>query len=124
MQIVRRHWRIVFPIIIAIIIWVIFSMKRDDDISKKGIVTDAVVSRVDVKESKVDKVERKKEFFENKVKEEIETDYTYYVTFKTQDGKEVEARLGEVGTRRLNKGDSIRIKYLPGKTDYVLPELR
>ena len=49
-------------------------MKRDDDISKKGIVTDAVVSRVDVKESKVDKVERKKEFFENKVKEEIETD--------------------------------------------------
>lgn len=111
-------------IVIAIIIWVIFSMKRDDDISKKGIVTDAVVSRVDVKESKVDKVERKKEFFENKVKEEIETDYTYYVTFKTQDGKEVEARLGEVGTRRLNKGDSIRIKYLLGKTDYVLPELR
>jgi hypothetical protein len=45
-------------------------------------------------------------------------------TFKTQDGKEVEARLGEFGTSRFNKGDSVRIKYLPGKTDYVLPELR
>ena len=112
---------LVAVIVIAIIIWVIWTMKRDNDISQKGIVTDAVVSRVESSESTV---ERPKEFGELKGKEEIETTYTYYVTYRTQDGQEVEAKLGEVGGATLNKGDSIRIKYLPGKPNFVLPELR
>ncbi len=108
-------------IVIGIVIWAVLSVKRDGDISKKGIVTEAVVSRVETREHMV---ERPKEFGELKGKEEVETEYAYYVTYKTQDGKEVEAKLGEVGVRTLNKGDSIRIKYLPAKPDYVHLELK
>ncbi len=106
-------------IVIAIIIWVVLSMKRDGDISKKGIVTEAVISRV---ESREHQVERPKKFGEIVDTEEFETEYTYYVTYKTQDGRDVEAKLGDVKVGTLKTGDTIRIKYLPQKPDYVISE--
>lgn len=104
---------IIIVIVIGFIIWAVLGVKKDGDISKRGIVTDAVVSRVDVAGSVND---NKKSADYGK----IEHSYTYYVKYKTQEGTEVEAKLGNPPVT-LNQGSMIRIKYLPDKLDYVLP---
>lgn len=94
-------------ILLVIIISVVRSKKRKNKINEEGIVADAVVSRE--KESSIETSD-----------DHWETSYTYYVKFRTQDGEEVEARLGDFNDRGLRTGDNVRIKYLPGKTDYAL----
>lgn len=100
-------------IVIGIIIWAVIGVKRDGDISKKGIVADAIVSRVEDDESVID--DKESEDFGK-----IEHSYTYFVKYRLQDGSEIETRLRNAPVS-LNQGDSIRIKYLPGKPDYVIP---
>ena len=94
-------------ILLLIIIVVVRSKKREKAINEDGIVADAVVSR-----EKEESTETSDNHFE--------TTYTYYVKFRTQDGEEVEALLGNVRNRRLRSGDNVRIKYLPGKTNYAI----
>lgn len=100
-------------IVVAFIIWAMVGVKKDGDLSKKGIVADAIVSRVDDRETTND--DKKSEDFGK-----IEHSYTYYVKYRTQEGIEVEAKLGNPPVS-LNQGSAIRIKYLPDKTGYVIP---
>ena len=91
--------------------------KRNNEIKRSGIETDAVVTRV---------------------REDVSTDedgttytYIFYVTYQTQEGQTVEARLASgksvdirigknVWDRDLHEGSAVRIKYLPDKPDYVI----
>ena len=102
-------------IVLGFIIWAVFSVKMDSDISRKGIVADAVVSRVDV----IETINDNKKSVDY---EKTEHSYTYFVKYKTQDGKEVEAKLHNA-PMSLNQGSRICIKYLPDKPDYVIPYL-
>lgn len=106
-------------IVIAIAAGVIYTAKRNSEIKRSGIETDAVVTRV---------------------REDVSTDseglgetvtYIYYVTYRTTDGQTVEAQLtsgksldvrvgGKVWDRDLHEGSSVRIKYLPEKPKYVI----
>ena len=104
-------------VIIVIAIGVIMTRKRNNEIKRSGIETDAVVTRV---------------------REDVSTDedgttytYTFYVAYQTQEGQTVEARLASgksidirigknVWDRDLHEGSKVRIKYLPDKPDYVI----
>ena len=50
----------------------------------------------------------------------INTTYTYYVKYQTQDGQTVEAKLGNAPSHTY-EGMALRIKYLPEKPKYVVP---
>ena len=97
-------------VIIVIAIGVIMTRKRNNEIKRSGIETDAVVTRV---------------------REDVSTAYTFYVAYQTQEGQTVEARLASgksidirigknVWDRDLHEGSKVRIKYLPDKPDYVI----
>ena len=93
-------------IVAAIIIAIVFAVKRNNNIKKNGIETDAVVSRIKENETGND---------------DGSTDYsyTYYVKFTAQDGQVVEAKLGNA-PRLTREGDRVRIKYLPEKPKYAI----
>ena len=101
---------------------IIHRSKRNEAIKQNGIETNAVVTRV---------------------VESVSTDddddgggsetysYSYYVTFRTQEGQTVEARLGSGKTmdvrvkdvgwdRDLHEGSRVRIMYLPEQPDYAI----
>ena len=93
-------------VVIAIIVGIVFSVRRNMAIKKNGIEADAVVSRIKETES-------------TDGDGNIDTTYTYYVRFQTQDGNFVEAKLGNA-PRFTREGESVRIKYLPEKPNYVI----
>ena len=106
-------------IVIVIAVLVIMTAKRNNEIKRDGLETDAVVTRV---------------------RENPSTDedghitsytYTFYVTYRTQAGQTVEAQLAsgksfdvrigkKVWDRDLHEGSHVRIKYLPDKPNYVI----
>ena len=105
--------------VIVIIVAIVITQKRNNEIKARGIEADAVVSSI---------------------KEDVSTDadgsisgtiYTYYVTYETQTGERVTAKLGsgkgidnQIGGVRwaadLQEGSPVRIKYLPEKPKYVI----
>ena len=85
----------------------VFTIKRNNAIQKDGIEADAVVSRMDENESGDGDGHR-------------DVTYVYYVTYRTQDGREVEAKLGNEPAH-IAVGSKLRIKYLPDKPKYVIP---
>ena len=103
----------------AIIAGVVFTAKRNNAVKKNGIETDAVVSRVQKTETTdADTLN-------------TAVHYTYYVTYRAQDGKTVEAKLASgksfdrnIGKARwdsdLHEGVCLRIKYLPEKPGYAV----
>ena len=105
-------------IVLIIIASIIFAAKRNNKINQNGVEADAIVTRV--KES------------ESTDEDGIVTGvyYTYYVTYRTMDGKEVEAklasgksfdnRIGKSWDSDLHEGSNVRIKYLPEKPKYVI----
>ena len=105
-------------IVIVFAVAIIYTKKRNDEIKQNGIETNAVVSRINESES---------------VDEDGFTtvSYTYYVTYQTQDGQTVEAKLGsgksidnnikrKTWDSDLHQGVTVRIKYLPEKPNYVI----
>ena len=114
----------VLPIAIGVVVIVIavaifLTAKRNNEIREKGIETNAVVTRVREDETT------------DEDGHVTGTTYTYFVTYVTQDGKSVEARLASgksldvrvgsnVWDKDLYQGCSVRIKYLPDKPDYVI----
>ena len=110
---------IAIGVIIAVIAAsIIYTARRNSEIMRDGVETDAVVSRV-------------------KEVESTDSDgfttfsYIYYVTYRAMDGQTVEAKLGSgrsVDNRIIGKawdsdlaqGKQIRIKYLPQKPNYVI----
>ena len=93
-------------VVIALVAAAVFTIKRNNAIQKNGIEADAVVSRIEEQET------------ENDGRREV--NYIYYVQYQTQDGKTVEAKLGNEPAH-LFVGSKLRIKYLPDKLKYVIP---
>ena len=93
-------------VVIALAVAAVFTIKRNNAIQKNGIEADAVVSRIEDQET------------ENDGHREVK--YIYYVQYQTQDGKTVEAKLGNEPAH-LFVGSKLRIKYLPDKPKYVIP---
>lgn len=112
-------YALIAVIVIVIAGGVIFTAKRNSDIKRSGIETDAVVTRVKENES------TDEDGFVTGVT------YTYFVTYRTSDGQTVEAQLASgrsfdvrvgssVWDQDLHEGRHVRIKYLPGKPGYVI----
>ena len=94
--------------VVVLAAFAIFTVKRNGEIKKNGVETDAVVSRIKESETTDDNGN-------------VETNYTYYVTYRTEDGQEIEAKLGKLDRfDRFHKGDRVRIKYIPEKPKYVI----
>ena len=93
-----------FALIMAVA--VIIAFLRFYAIRNNGIEANAVVSRVKEKQN------TDSEGFTN-------TSYLYFVTFTTQSGQTVEAKLGNPPFR-TQVGDKLRIKYLPNKPKFVI----
>lgn len=105
-------------IVIVIIAGVVFTAKRNNAIKRSGIVTNAVVTRVKENESTDEDGH-------------VSYSYTFYVTYRTQEGQSVEAQLAsgksfdiKIGKmawdRDLHEGSNVRIQYLPEKPNYVI----
>ena len=93
--------------VIVLVVAAVFTIKRNQAIQKNVIEVDAVVSRREDNENRDDDGH-------------VEVTYTYYVQYQTQDGKTVEAKLGNEPAH-LFVGSKLRIKYLPDKPKYVIP---
>ena len=97
---------IIGVVVIVIVGGIIFTIVRTNAIKKNGIEANAVVSRIKEQEN------TDSEGF-------TDTTYIYYVTFTTQDGQSVEAKLGNPPSK-IKVGDSLTIKYLPNKPKLVI----
>ena len=97
---------IIGVVVIAVVIGIVFMIMRTNAIKKNGIEADAVVSRIKEQEN-------------TDSEGNIDTTYIYYVTFTTQDGQNVEAKLGNL-SRKIKVGDPLTIKYLPNKPKLVV----
>ena len=87
--------------VVSVVAVVVFTARRNKAIKENGIETNAVVSRI---------------------KEDADPEsnsYTYFVTYTTADGQNVEARVNTLPDY-IHVGDMVRIKYLPEKPKYVL----
>ena len=93
-------------VVVGIVGGIIFTIMRTNAIKKNGIEANAVVSRIKEQES------TDSDGF-------TDTTYIYYVTFTTQDGQNVEAKLGNP-SRKIQVGDPLTIKYLPNKPKLVV----
>ena len=93
-------------VVVGIVGGIIFTIMRTNAIKKNGIEANAVVSRIKEQES------TDSDGF-------TDTTYIYYVTFTTQDGQSVEAKLGNPPSK-IKVGDSLTIKYLPNKPKLVV----
>ena len=82
---------------------------RNNKIRKNGIRTEGIISRIEEHES-------------------IDSDgfseitYEYYVTYRTIEGRTVEAKLGIILQTRHIVGERINIVYMPEKPYYVVPD--
>ena len=89
--------------VITVVAVVIFTIRRNKAIINNGIEADAVVSRIQ----------------EDVGGDDEGVSYSYYVSYTTQDGQTVEARINDLPSH-THVGDPVRIKYLPEKPKYVL----
>ena len=114
---------VIFVILgILLVRTIILTSKRNKAIKQNGIETDAVVTRV---------VESVSTDDDDDGSETYRYTYTYYVTFQTQEGQTVEARLSSGKTlnvrvndagwdRDLHEGSHVRIIYLPEQPDCAI----
>ena len=93
-------------IVVIIAISFIYSYKRSQKISQNGIEVDAVVSRMEEKETEDADGNR-------------DVTYDYFVRYQNQAGETMEAKLGNP-PRFIREGDHLRVKYLPEKPKYAL----
>lgn len=103
-------------VIIAVIVAIACDKKKKGQNEREGIETEAVVTRV-----------RENAFTDEEGRTTVNT--SYYVTFRTMEGKTEEAILRcnenmDMGNRNWNrglrKGSILRIRYLPEKPNYVV----
>ena len=87
-------------------IWAFAVTKK---VKNEGIETDAVVSRVEVREWNGTIADH---WADNNVTED------YYITYTDQEGCPVEALLSNPGDYTFVEGDRIRIRYLPDRKEY------
>ena len=94
-------------LVIVLVVGAVFTIRRNQAIQKNGVEADAVVSRIEENENRDNDGH-------------VDFTYTYYVRYQTQEGKTVEAKLGNEPAH-LFVGSRLRIKYLPDKPRYVIP---
>ncbi len=100
---------VIFIAVVAFVaVTLVITIIRNNKIRKNGIEAEAVISRIEESES-VDSDGG------------VDITYKYFVTYKTMDGKTVEARLGKIMQTRYHRGQTLNIMYLPEKPDYVVP---
>ena len=85
---------------------IVFNIIRSNKIRKNGVEADAVISRIEEQES-VD------------ADGSLDVTYTYYVSYRTQDGQIIEAKLNHA-PGRTRVGEQVHIKYLPEKPKYAI----
>ena len=98
---------LLFGAVAALIVGVIvFNIIRNSKIRKNGVEADAVVSRIEEQES-------------TDADGSLDVTYTYYVSYRTQDGQDIEAKLNHA-PGRTRVGEQVRIKYLPEKPKFAI----
>jgi hypothetical protein len=110
---------VIVAVVVVVICLMLITAKRNRDLKEAGLDAEAVVTRI----------------WENTSTDPdtlaTSTDYAYFVTYRTENGETVEARLASgksVETYKdqeywygdLHEGSVVRIKYLPDKPDYVI----
>ena len=96
-------------LIIAIVLVIFFAggfiiaVLKGNRIKKEGIATDAVISRVELDTD-----------------EEGSTSEICYVVYKDENGMERESKAALNSVKRHNKGEKVRIKFLPGDYKFVV----
>lgn len=101
-------WKTILFIAVAALIAgvAIYNFIRSKKIRRNGVEADAVVSRIEESSSPGNEGG-------------VDFTYTYYVTYKMQDGCTVDAQLNHApGYTRV--GESVRIKYLPEKPHHAV----
>ena len=113
-------WIVIGAVVIAAVIAaaVFITAMRNKAIRENGVEADAVVSRV----KETDNVDADGSY--------SGTTTTYYVTYRTPDGRQAEAklasgkafdnRIGKAWDADLREGSRVRIKYLPEKPNYAI----
>ena len=101
------HYTIIAACVILLVVafLIIRTRRINGEIHQNGIEADAVVSRI-------------KEIEGEDADGHREVSYEYYVTYRSQDGQTVEARLGNP-PRFAMVGTELKVKYLPEKPKYV-----
>ena len=94
-------------IIVGGIAFMVFLVSRHILIRKTGVVADAVITSVKEAPGETDEDGNSS------------IHLIYHVKFRTQDGTEIEARLGDE-PEGLAVGDPVRIQYLPNKPKFVI----
>lgn len=101
---------------VAVLAGVLYAIITNRKIRQNGIDADAVISRIEIDTS-------------TDADGDTTTTETYYVTYVNQEGKTVEALLGnpsiniEIFGKRyhsMKEGDKLHVKYLPEKPEYVV----
>jgi len=104
--------------IVAVVIGIIRTSRQNKKIRQGGLEAEAVITRIE-EEDTTDADGSPSATF-----------YTYYVTYRTMDGRTVEAKLGsgksvdnQIGggwARGLQAGSRVVVSYLPDEPDYVI----
>jgi len=102
---------IIAAIAIFIIVIAVISVVSTNKIKKNGLEADAVVSKIEKEIREV--------IHEDTGMVDTDTNETYYVKYRTENGEEVEAKLINP-KMNLKEGDTLRIKYLPEKPNRAL----
>lgn len=93
-------------VVVAVVVGIILMIVRTNAIKKNGIEANAVLSRIN-------------EHDNTDSDGTVNTTYSYFVTFETQDGQVIEARLSNPPSN-IKVGDPLTIKYLPDKLKLVV----
>ena len=98
------------PIAIIIIVIVasafLFAIVRMLRVKIKGVEAEGYISRIEETDS-------------TDSDGDPTTTYDYYVVYKTEEGRQTEATVGNpIG--RYQVGDRVRVKYMPGEESYAL----
>ena len=105
------EYAITVAIILVVVVLVVVSIISTNKIKKNGVEAEAKISRIVIRNTQT--VHEDTGLVDN------DTDETYYVKFKHQNGEEIEALLTNprIG---LREEDMIKIKYLPEKPNKVV----
>ena len=101
-------WIIFIAFTAFVAVTLVITIIRNNNIRKNGIEAEAVISRIEEYETV------SSDGFSD-------ANYRYFVTYRTMDGKTVEARLVKIMTKRYREGETLSIMYMPDKPDYVVP---
>ena len=99
------EWILGAAAVILFLVQAVRALKKAKRIDSEGIVTDAVVSRIE-------------EIWDP---DTLSSSYTTYVRYITEDGETLESPLSLTADVTYDKGQQLRIRYVPGVRDMVRP---